>query len=134
MKEFEKISFFNSSMIIDCENVILTKLDWNIMFAIPYYFIELMIEEGIVYLDDQILCKKLSQNEIDNLVLTVNAVHEMTLYLNEMSKYSSIVIALTCIIISRKICNVRPLWNNKFSELTGLKYEDISSCHKELIE
>ena len=49
-----------------------------------------------------------------------------------MQQFDSAVVAISCIIASRKCGKIQPIWNSKLEELTSHKWPQIDGCYSML--
>lgn len=130
---------FSENEILHCEGTILMTIGWNLMFTTPADFINLFLNQGIVYSDDLVVPHKFPSEPKNPTLKNVQYVRKyceffVDLCLQELrfQKYSCIVLALAIILAARKSVHIKPIWNDEFDRLFMMNFKHVEKCYIEL--
>lgn len=108
-------------------------LNWDFRIVTTLHFTYSLISQGILFEDDKFPS---SQDRIlKSLRRKAELFTDLSLDSDQLSydSYSKSKIGVSWIVAARKICEVKPLWNNKLYNMTGYHFFDIKDILEILI-
>ena len=100
-------------------------LNWNFTVITSLHFTHSLVSQGILFEDDNYT------QDLEKLLKSLKRKAELFTDLSLDSEQINKLdckkskIGVSCIVAARKICGVKPLWNNKLYNMTGYHFFDI---------
>lgn len=124
---------YSEKQILDWERYILLEIDWNLHFATPADFLVLLLNQGIVYSNDEISPnKKPSLKDVQFVRKFAEFFVDLWLQEYEFQKYDSHTLAWAIIWASRRSVLFKKTWNNEFRYLLNWTQKDVEKCYREI--
>lgn len=124
------VKLLEKTEILICET-----LEWNLRSVTPIQFLELFFMRGVVFSKDR---SALHVIDDDRFLRKIRKYAEFfaDLALQEyaFNRYDPHLIACACIVASRKVLAVVPIWNRHLSEITATTWPVIEDCFVELMQ
>ena len=138
-KEFRKASTRASKFDVEEfhfveEYFIKDVLKWNLHTLTPLHFVHCLTSQGILFEDDEY------PDDLQKTLKSLNKKSELFTDLSLDSEYltttdySKSLVGVAWIVWARKICGIKPLWNNKLYNLTSYHFFDINDIIEILLK
>lgn len=126
---YSKLPCTNIESVKECEVMCLKILDWNLRIVTPLNFIEILLTQGVLFSEDLVNGKdfvtSLNAREIKQKAVQIA---DLSLFYYELLQYPSSIISISCIIVSRLVNGIIPVWSSHLQYATGYKYEQLTDC------
>lgn len=123
---------YSEQEILYYEGRILIQIGWNLMYSTPADFVNLFLNQGIVYSDDLVVSGKFNSVPTAPTLKNVRYVRkyceffvDLCLQENGFKKYSTIILAIAIMLAARKSVNITPIWNEEFGRLFMISFKHV---------
>jgi len=141
IKEFGKVSSrakYSYSEVTKCEEKFLNLLNWDLISLCPKYFLSAILANGIIFKDD--IIDKFAQRASPELLKEKQTQSkkfaeffmDIVFQSLELQKYKFSIQAVSAVVATRKVLNIKPLWSENIQKFTKYEYEDIKDCFTKL--
>lgn len=109
------------------------------MFTTPADFVNLFLNQGVVYSDDLVFSDKFDSHPKSPNLKNLKYVRkyseffvDLTLQEQSFNKYSCIILSIAIILAARKSVNITPVWNEEFTKLFMMNFKYVEKCYIEI--
>lgn len=115
------------------EFFVLRVLDWDFRVLTTLHFTHCLISQGILFEDDSV--SQPQDKILKSLTRKAELFTDLSLDSEKLNSeyHKKSKIAVSCIVAARKICGIKPLWNNKLYNMTSYHFFDIKDILDVLI-